>query len=788
MTAPYARLAAYRQFILYIVKPSKRPGKTDKFPIHPITGDIHNAHDPQIWLSLAEAQSLLCLGVGAGIGFVITEHDDLFFFDIDDALHDGGWAELAKQFLAEFSGCYVETSLSGKGLHIIGRGVAPEHRCVYKTPEVNIDLYTSGRFCALTGVDAYGDPLFVAQESLLGVCERYFQPVVGDRSAEWTDGPCAEWSGPADDLDLIAKMLTSKPSAAAAFGGRATVQELWAGDTSAYHDDSSAADAALCQHLAFWTGKDCERMDRLMRMSGLMRDKWDRDDYRERTILRAVGLCQQVYSNAPKLPIPEPPPVAAEADRWRTGSQILTPTLQVDYFKGCVYVTDQHRILVPDGRLLKPDQFRAVYGGYQFAVDSSGKVTKSAWEAFTESQTYDWPKVHTTCFRPEAPAGGVLMEEGWAVVNTYVPIETPRKRGDASPFTDLLCKLLPDARDREILTSYIAALVQYPGKKFQWWPVLQGTEGNGKSAILRALSAAVGHRYTHIPNVDDMARNGFKFNAWVSGKLFIGIEEIYVPDRRDFLEAFKTTVTNDRVQIEGKGVNQIMGDNRANGILCTNHKDGVPTTVDTRRYSILFTAQQCKADKERDGMGGMYFPDLYDWLKGEGAYSGCGLGHGYAIVNDYLRTYQIAREFNPAGMCQEAPRTSSTAEALRLSLGSVEQEVLEAIETGMQGFAGGWVSSLALDKLLESKRMDGRLPRNKRAGLLEGLGYIVHPGLIGGRTNNPVSIDGGKPRLFIKRGHLASNLQTCNEIVKHYTDAQMGGGQLVGVFSRAADG
>jgi hypothetical protein len=184
----------------------------------------------------------------------------------------------------------------------------------------------------------------------------------------------------------------------------------------------------------------------------------------------------------------------------------------------------------------------------------------------------------------------------------------------------------------------------------------------------------------------------------------------------------------------------------------------------------------------------MYFPDLYDWFRGEGKYAGCGLGHGYAIVNDYLRGYAIAAEFNPAGACQEAPRTSSTAEALRLSLGSVEQEVMEAIETGQQGFAGGWISSLALDKLLESKRMDGRLPRNKRAGLLEGLGYMIHPGLAGGRTNNAVAIDGGKPRLFIKRGHLASNLQTCNEIVKHYADAQMCGAGSVFQTQKSAPG
>jgi hypothetical protein len=68
---------------------------------------------------------------------------------------------------------------------------------------------------------------------------------------------------------------------------------LWAGDTSQYGDDHSRADPALCALLAFWTGCDPERMDRLFRQSGLMREKWDRSDYRERTINNAVATVSQ---------------------------------------------------------------------------------------------------------------------------------------------------------------------------------------------------------------------------------------------------------------------------------------------------------------------------------------------------------------------------------------------------------------------------------------------------------------------------------------------------------------
>jgi primase-polymerase (primpol)-like protein len=51
---------------------------------------------------------------------------------------------------------------------------------------------------------------------------------------------------------------------------------LWAGNLSDYGGDHSRADAALCCMLAFWSNGDSDRIDRLFRRSGLMRDKWDR--------------------------------------------------------------------------------------------------------------------------------------------------------------------------------------------------------------------------------------------------------------------------------------------------------------------------------------------------------------------------------------------------------------------------------------------------------------------------------------------------------------------------------
>jgi hypothetical protein len=69
------------------------------------------------------------------------------------------------------------------------------------------------------------------------------------------------------------------------------------GDTSAHGGDESSSDLALMNDLAFWTGCDPGRMERLFSHSALgQRGKWrDRHDYRERTIKAAIAGCTDTY-------------------------------------------------------------------------------------------------------------------------------------------------------------------------------------------------------------------------------------------------------------------------------------------------------------------------------------------------------------------------------------------------------------------------------------------------------------------------------------------------------------
>lgn len=798
-----APLAAYPQWIVYALVPKAgQPDKLNKVPVNPLNGHNISAHNPAYWMSYDEAVQraggMAPQGdtLALSVGFVFTESDPFWFLDIDNCMgSDGNWTPFALSLCERLQGAAVEISTSGEGLHIIGTGTVPPHRC--KNSEHGLEFYHAERFMAL-GHSAIGDAGADMSAALPALVAEYFEPEAPREPAACGghdgDGPVPGSNPIQDDAELIERLRNSG-GAAAVFGNACPPAALWDGDVDTlaryYPDnfgnrayDASQADAALMSRLAFWTGGDVDRMESLAWQSGLMREKWTK----HRTYLRdtakfAVRNCSSFYGqqSPDRMPPPPPTPSAEPAPvleggqgggpELLAGFQYLAPEQQVVHFAGCVYVQNLHRAFIPTGALLKPEQFKATYGGYVFALDSTNsKTTKNAWEAFVESQAVRYPKAEFTTFHPELPSGEVMEMEGRRFVNTYVPAKVPRKQGDPAPFLEHLAKLLPDDRDRQIVLAYMAACVQRLGFKFQWAPLIQGVEGNGKTLFSRCVAHAVGRHYASFPKAKEI---GGKFNAWMLDKLFVGIEDVYYPEeRREIIEDLKPVITNDWQPIELKGVDVMTADVCANLILNTNHRNAIVKTRNDRRFAIFFTAQQAKEDLDRDGMSGDYFPNLYGWLKGEGKYAHCGHQHGYAIVSEFLYTYEIPAEFDPAGTLVRAPETSSQAEVIAESLGGVEQEILEAIDEGRPGFAGGWVSSMALERLLEHMRLTRAIPHNRRREIMQALGYDWHPALKNGRVNNAIPGEGGKPKLFIRKDNPALRLTTSGQIARAYQEAQ----------------
>lgn len=696
-------------------------GKTDKIPLSRM-GTPADPTLPGNWMSEEDARALLPVIGGHTVGFVLTKNDPYVFVDLDGHFHrgtgatdaeqiqNGRWSDMAQQFVAAFQGCAMEVSTSGTGLHFLGRAHSADlHTLRNRIPGKGLEFYYHSRFIAFGPKGWHGDPNADVTGAILANIPQRVQG--GD--IELVDGPSPDWTGPTDDDVLIRQMLSSAPSLAAAFGQKAHPRDLWecneaklaqvfpsATDTF----DRSLADAALMGHLAFWTGRDVARMDRLFRRSKLVRPKYlERpDNYARPTIIGAAQACKRVYS---RQTVAAPTPTTTDAKK--NFGEYLNVTEQREYFDGCVYVRKQHRVMIPGGELLEPAVFKTFFGGHEFQMQfDNTRPSRNAFEAFTENRAFHFPKAEDICFRPDLESGKLYGGR----VNCYFPQVRELRTGDVTPFLNHLAKLIPNERDRTILLSAAAFIAQNPGKKLKWAPVIIGPEGNGKSLIMRAVAHAVGPKYSYFPNPEDL---GNVFNVQFQNKLFIGVEEIHTEGRREVIDTLKSWITDSPKEVQPKGIDKYLIDNPTNWWFNSNHRDAIPKTESERRYAVFYTAQRNYEDIIRDGMGGRYFPQLFSWLE----------NGGYDYVASYLMAYEIADAFNPETEMFRAPHTSTTAEAVTASLGRAEQEILEAVSSEAVGFRNGWISWHFLDRMFKERRFEKLSPQRRRT-MLEAMGYV----------------------------------------------------------------
>lgn len=413
---------------------------------------------------------------------------------------------------------------------------------------------------------------------------------------------------------------------------------------------------------------------------------------------------QQVQSS------PDAPPMPQQSQEMPIpDSEFLTDQEQRAYFNGCVLITRMGEVLTPSGRFMNATKFNAAYGGKKFIIDSAGKTTNEPWQAATRSTLWTLPQADHIRFLPSKPSGEMIKDAlGRIGVNTYKPANIDSRAGDISPFMRHMEIILPYEIDRQILFSYLAHNVKYPGHKIPWAPLIQSVEGIGKGVIKRLMMNALGSPYVYFPKAQDLIESGSKFNAWMRSKLFILVDEIKVDERRDMIEILKPMISEEQIEVQSKGVDQDIEDNFSNWMFYSNYKDAIPVSKNSRRFAIFYSQIQNADDLERFGLTEQYFNTLFNWME----------NGGNAHVTNWLQQYPIERGSIP----MRAPMTTSTAEAVRQSRGPVEVAILEAIEDGLPGFRGGWISSLAVANRLRGTSVKHVSPKTLGA-ILEALGY-----------------------------------------------------------------
>lgn len=227
-------------------------------------------------------------------GFIIREglFDTVFCLDFDKVLQ-GEKRTPSKGFLSivgaikEKAGLtYTEKSQSGLGYHAFYRASIPPG--YPDTLKIHLDgggcleVYTGtgkGRYICLTG-KKQGKAATVADGTAL---LDYFLELAQKDTSDHNGGGGADAGQCILSVDEIPGKIRESAS------GELFHELFDNGNTDRYAGDDSAADMALMNLLPFWCGGDAAIMEQVFSMSALAkRDKWQRQDYRERTIKAAL--------------------------------------------------------------------------------------------------------------------------------------------------------------------------------------------------------------------------------------------------------------------------------------------------------------------------------------------------------------------------------------------------------------------------------------------------------------------------------------------------------------------
>jgi len=478
-----AELAGLRQWVAW--RWEDRDGKLTKPPLNPHSGAHASTTDPATWGTLQDAIRFCQEHPwAAGVGFVFTKDDPYVGIDLDKC-RDPRTSEIAPWACAivEYLRSYTEVSPSGTGVKIFARGgvTTGVHRGA-------VEAYAFGRYFTVTGLHVASTPRTIEdRDAELQVLYAWLKA----NEAADRQGPPAPVPVDLDDVALIQKARTA--------ANGAKFERLWNGDWSDYPSQSEA-DLALCSQLAFWTGREPDRVDRLFRQSGLYRAKWDESHfagghtYGAATIDKALSGVGTSYGTGLGHPGPppsngqRPPPVALRFPRTDSGNAELFAYLYGDRLR---FDHRRKRWLHWDGNRWKPDIDEEVlrlakaaarnrYEAAALIEDLKEREAEAKWSISSESRMrLEAALALAQAERPIADSG-----EGWDA--------DPWLLGVANGVVDLRTGGLRPGHPEDKITMSCSVEYHPDAASFRWQQFLEEVFG-GDGGLVDYMQRAAGY-------------------------------------------------------------------------------------------------------------------------------------------------------------------------------------------------------------------------------------------------------------------------------------------------------
>ena len=280
--------------------------KIGKVPFNATTHNMGNLFESEHQSSFETACTALAANPDyKGLGFGIVYSDGRTFLDFDHCVANGEIQPDIQKILQDLN-TYAEFSPSGEGVHACLDGwQVPKGGDAEGHKAGNAEIYSGKRYFTVTGKHIPGTPLTVNRPDPGVIAEVYKRILAG----EWKETKATK-TGTGQQETVSSResvqiendgslVITSK--LCLLMSGTITSRKPFVvadnHGNSVRYPSQSEADQALCNLLAM-ENQDVDAIDDQFRESSLYREKWERQDYRERTIKRAIEAALKIESAA----------------------------------------------------------------------------------------------------------------------------------------------------------------------------------------------------------------------------------------------------------------------------------------------------------------------------------------------------------------------------------------------------------------------------------------------------------------------------------------------------------
>lgn len=192
---------------------------------------------------------------------------------------------------------------------------------------------------------------------------------------------------------------------------------------------------------------------------------------------------------------------------------------------------------------------------------------------------------------------------------TVVPHPYPQAAGDVATFVshiEAICAREPASA--KVLLDWMAWVIQHPGEKVRWAPLIYAPQGIGKDSLLRPLIEIIGQH-----NCDDISPSQLEenFNTFDAKKLIV-LNEMLNNARYSTYDRIKPKISgtgSGYIVVNEKYLRPYSVKNVSAWVVFTNHPDAMPMEEGDRRFFVLHGEQPCPAARKE-----AYFAAYHDWL------------------------------------------------------------------------------------------------------------------------------------------------------------------------------